>query len=158
MSSLVITNISVYKAIAEEAHHKMRELIDAGRRPKPDGSAGWVITYDPSQNSFKQSMIVIVFTGIWLEAMLHLLILQKHGEKKFKEYDRKKTYEEKLQLLGCLDQQVINRVARFRKTRKALVHEKAHFNNGEIRRAQDEAENAFEILIALDEHFSPAKG
>ena len=154
MSSLVITNISIYKAIAEEAHQKMRELIDGGRRPKPDGSAGWVITYDPSQNSFKQSMIAIVFTGMWLEAFLHLQIVQKYGEQKFKEYDFK-SYEEKLQLLGCSDQQIIDRATRFRKTRKALVHEKAHFDDGEIRTAQDEADSAYELLVALHNQFSP---
>jgi len=156
MNSPVITNISVYKAIAEEAHQKMRELIDAGRRPKPDGSQGWVITYDPTQASFKQAMISIVFTGMWLEAMMHLLIVQEYGEQKFKDYDFK-SYEEKLQLLGYCDQQITDRAKRFRKTRKELVHEKAHFDNGEIKRAQDEADNANELLFLLQKQFFPSK-
>lgn len=120
---MVITNISVYKAIADETHQKMHELMDAGRQPKPDGSDGWVITFDPSQRSFKQSMIAIVFTGMWLEALMHLLIVCDYGEQKFKEYDFK-SYEEKLQLLGFSDQEIIDRVTRFRSIRKALVHEK----------------------------------
>jgi hypothetical protein len=154
MTSPVITNISTYKAIAEEAYQKMRESIDSCRRPKPDGSAGLVITYDPSQSSFKQSMITIVFTGMWFEAIMHLLIVETYGREKFKEYDFK-SYEEKLQLLGCLDQQIIDRVTRFHKTRKVLVHEKAHFNDAEIRRAQDEAHSAYELLVALHNEFSP---
>lgn len=95
MSSPVITNIAIYKAIAEEAHQKMHELIDSCRRPKPDGSVDWVITYDPSQSSFQQSMIAIVFTGMWLEGLMHLLIVERYGEQKFKEYHFK-SYEEKM--------------------------------------------------------------
>ena len=157
MNSLVITNISVYKAIADEAHQKMHKLMDAGRRPKSDGSDGCIITFDRSQNSFKQSMIGIVFTGMWFEALMHLLIVRTYGEQKFKEYDFK-TYEEKLLLVGCSNQEIIDRATRFRKTRKALVHEKAHFDDGEIESAQDEADNAHELLIALHNQFSPKQG
>ena len=81
MDCLVITNISIYKAIAEEAYQNMVELMDAGQRPKPDGSTGWIITFDPKQTSFKQSMISIVFTGIWLEALMHLSHCKKIREK-----------------------------------------------------------------------------
>lgn len=153
MDRLVITNISIYKSIAEEAYQNMVELMDAGRRPKPDGSAGWIITFDPKQTCFKQSMISIVFTGIWLEALMHLLIVRKYGKIKFKEYDFK-SYEEKLELLGCSEQELLERVARFRKTRKSLVHEKAHFDDGEIKRAQGEAENAHVMLVTIHKYFS----
>ena len=157
MNSSVITNITVYEAIAEDAHQKMHELIDSGRRPKPDGSPGWIVSWDPYQASFKQAMIVIVFIGIWLEALMHLLIVRGHGEQKFKEYDFK-TYEEKLRLLDVSDQQIIDRVTRFRKTRKVLVHEKAHFDDGEILWAQKEADNAHELLVALREQFTLKHG
>jgi len=149
----MITNIEIYKTIADEAYQKMVQLMEAGRPPKPDGSAGRTIIYDPNQNSFKQSMISIVFTGMWLESLIHLLIVKKHGKEKFKEYDFK-SYEEKLQLLGCMEQNLLDRVLRFRKTRKSLVHEKAHLDDGEIKLAQDEAENAHQILICIYEHFS----
>jgi len=102
-------------------------------------------------------MIAIVFTGMWLEALMHLLIVQKYGEPKFKEYDFK-SYEEKLQLLGCSNQQIIDRATRFRETRKTLVHEKAHFDDGEIQNAQDEADSAYELLVALHSKFSPEIG
>ncbi len=157
MNSLVITNISVYKAIADEAHQKMHELMDAARRPKSDGSDGYIITFDRSQNSFKQSMIGIVFTGMWFEALMHLLIVRAYGEQKFKEYDFR-TYEEKLLLVGCSNQEIIDRATRFRMTRKALVHEKAHFDDGEIKSAQDEADNAHELLVAFHNQFSPKEG
>jgi len=143
--------------IADEAYQKMVQLIEAGRRPKPDGSAGWIITYDPDHSSFKQAMISLVFTGIWLEAMLHLLIVRAYGKGQFKDYDRK-LYEDKLRLLGCTDEELINSVYRFRKARNALVHEKAHFNDEEIRFAQKEAENAHVILVSVCERFSGQLG
>jgi hypothetical protein len=153
MNHHVFTNIAIYKAIAEEAYQKMLQLMETGRRPKTDGSVGWITTYDPNQNSFKQSMISIVFTGMWFEALMHLLIVKKYGNDKFKEYDFK-SYEEKLQLLGCTEKELLERVSRFRNTRKYLVHEKAHLDNGEIKKAQDEAENAHEMLVAIHKLFS----
>lgn len=153
MDRIVITNISIYKSIAEEAYQNMVELMDSGRRPKLDGSAGWIITFDSKQTCFKQSIISIVFTGIWLEALMHLHIVRKYGKIKFKEYDFK-SYEEKLQLLGCSEKELLERVSRFRKTRKSLVHEKAHFDDGEIKRAQDEAENAHAMLVTIHKYFS----
>jgi len=62
------------------------------------------------------------------------------------------------QLLGCTDQKLLDRVLRFRKTRKSLVHEKAHLDDGEIKLAQDEAENAHQILICIHGHFSGKLG
>jgi hypothetical protein len=153
----MITNIGIYKTIADEAYQKMVQLMEASRPPKPDGSAGRTIIYDPNHNSFKQSMISIVFTGMWLESLFHLLIVDKYGKEKFKEYDFK-TYEEKLQLLGCTEQNLLDRVSRFRKTRTSLVHEKAHLDDGDIKLAQDEAENAHQILIFIYEHFSGNPG
>jgi hypothetical protein len=152
MDHFVISNVTVYKAIADEAHEKMHALMDSSRRPKNDGSPGWIITYDPNQNSFKQAMITIVFTGMSLEALMHLLIVRNHGEARFREYDFK-PYEDKLRFLGCSDQLILERAIQFRKCRKALVHEKAHFDDGEIKVAQDEADNAHELLVAIHSHF-----
>ena len=148
MSRLVITNVSIYRAIALEAHRKMHEHMNAGQRPKDDGSPGSIKTFDPEQNSFKQAMVSIVFTGMWIEALLHLLIVRDHGTEKYEEYDFK-SYKDKLRLLGCSDEKVFNAAERFQKCRKKLVHEKAHFDD-EIMTAQDEADNAHQLLVAID--------
>lgn len=153
----MFTNASIYKAIADDAYQKMVQSVEAGRRPKPDGSTGWIVAYDPNQTSFKQAMISLVFTGMWLEAMTHLLIVKAHGKDKFKKYDSK-VYEEKLSLLGCTDQELLDSVSRFRKARKSLVHEKAYFDDGEIRWAQKEAENAHKLRVAIHERFSEQLG
>ena len=157
MNHLIVTNVEIYKAIADEAYQEMVQLMEAGRRPKLDGSAGWIITYDPSHASFKKAMISLVFTGMWLEALMHLLIVRKFGEAKFKEYDFK-AYEEKLKLLGITDKELLDSVSRFRAVRKALVHEKAHFDDGEIKTAQSEAENAHQMLHAIHAQISNELG
>lgn len=156
MNSLIISNISVYKEISDEAYLKMVELIENGRTPKADGSKGWVVKYDPKQNSFKQAMISIVFTGMWLEALMHLLIVKKYDNKTFKNYDFK-SYEDKLGLLGCTDKDILKLVEKFRKCRKELVHEKAYFDNSEIKQAQEEAINAHKLLTSVSEHFESKK-
>jgi len=152
MNEFVITNVSVYKAIAISSHAEMHKLTETGRRPKEDGSPGWIITYDPEQRSFKQAMISIVFTGMWLESFLHLWIAREHGLQKFKRYDYK-SYADKLQLLGCSEQPIIEAAQRFQKCRKELVHEKAYFDSGQIRSAQEEADNAYHLLLAIDAWF-----
>ena len=127
MAELLITNVSIYGAIAIEAFEAMQELVESGRRLKEDGSPGWILQFDPNQKSFKQAMVAIVFTGMWLEALLHLLIVRDHGEEKFREIDFK-PYEEKLRFIGIDDNSILKAAARFRIARKELVHEKAHFD------------------------------
>lgn len=148
MENLIITNVSTYKTIAQEAYEKMASANKSGRTPKADGT-GWILKYDPERTSFKSAMISIVFTGMWLEALLHLLIVSRHGEHKYREYDRK-IYEEKLLLLGITDNDLIEQVKRFRIIRKELVHEKAHFDIESLKTAQDEAEIAHEVMMKIE--------
>jgi len=123
----------------------MIKFSEERRRPKEDGSGGNIITYDPTHVSFKQSMIVVVFTGMWLEAVLHLEIVSKQGEEIFKKYDFR-SYRDKLVLLGVSDEELLDDVDSFKSTRKELVHEKAFFDSGEIKVAQTEAELAHKVM------------
>lgn len=96
---IVTTNFKIYKAIADEAHEKMVHLMEMGRWPKSDGSGRWTITHDPNMTSFKHAMISIVFTGMWLDACLHLLLVRKYGKREFEKMKLDKpgkTYEIKL--------------------------------------------------------------
>lgn len=140
-----ISNASIYKQISEEAYSKMVESSKERMILKNDGSEGFIISYDPAHTSFKQSMIVVVFTGMWLEAVLHQQIVSKHGEETFKKYDFK-SYREKLVLLGISDTALLDDVESFKSTRKEIVHEKALFDTGQIKVAQAEAELAKTIL------------
>jgi hypothetical protein len=150
MNTLTYTNVSVYKAIAEEAYSEMIEHYDKGRRPKEDGAKGVVITYDPSQISFKKSMVAIVFTAMWLEAVLHLALVRKFGVDSIKSINRNyKLYEDKLVYLGATDHDVISNVKKFRLTRNELIHEKSHLDKGDIKNAQNEAHLANKVMESV---------
>jgi hypothetical protein len=152
MEQYIHTSWPTYKDIAEDAYNQMIELDKNGRIKRADGK-GWVYKYDPEHKSFKQALISIVFTAMWLEAILHILIFKYYGKKTFEDYDHK-SYEKKLMFLGCDNQELLNRVTRFRKTRKSLLHEKAYDDDlYEIRIAQDEAENAHEIRNSIHYYF-----
>ena len=88
---------------AEASPDECRRLqVDSGRSLQGDGSRhGCECTAgtggqrcrhqnltDPKQRSFKQAMISVVFTCIWLEATLHLLIVGKCGRKGLHEKGR----------------------------------------------------------------------
>lgn len=148
VGSIVITNVWTYRAIAEEAHERMREVMGAHTRPRDGG--GSVLTHDPTRSSFKQAFIAVVFADVWLEATTHLAIVQRFGIEKAAQCDRERwSYVAKLRLLGGIDQDVIARAERLRRSRNELVHEKAFLDSGDIRNAQDEADNAHELLTAL---------
>lgn len=97
-------------------------------------------------------MIAIVFTGMWIEAFLHLRIVRNHGLQKFKEYDFK-SLADILQLLGCSEPAIIEAAQKFQKCRKELVHEKAYSDAGQIRTVQDGADNPNQRLWAIDAWF-----
>ena len=146
MNKYTITNVEIYKAIALEAYEEMVSLDSSSKKPKGDGSDGFVVNYDPEHKSFKKSIIVVVFTGMWLESFLHMMIVQKHGIDEFRKVDRKYNYEKKLKMIGISSTDLLDKVKRLRGTRKELVHEKAFLDNGKIKKAQDEAVLANEIM------------
>ncbi len=151
-SDFVHTNFRVFYKIAKEAYEAMRNDLDSSRRPRPGGEPGWIITYDPDKKSFKNAFITIVFCGVQIEAVLHLLIVKYKGVEVFKKYDAK-SYEDKLKLLGCTDKLIMELCERFRKTRREIVHEKAYLNAESFRIAQKEAETAIELVDKIIAYF-----
>jgi hypothetical protein len=149
MNKPLLTNASVFRAIVIAAHAEMHRLENAGRRPKDDGTPGWVIAFDPEQKSFKQALIAITFTAMWFESAFHLLVVRDHGIKKYDEYDHR-PYREKLELIGITGAKILESAERLQKCRKDLVHEKAHLDKGQFRAAQEEADNACELLLAIE--------
>ena len=145
----LLTNVHVYRAIAEEAFSEASRLEVEARRPKPDGAPGYVISLDPSRSAFKQSLIAIAFSGVYLEALLFLRGTQRLGDQWLQEFDRK-TYEEKLKHLGVTDESLIQSAKRLRMVRRELVHEKAAANGnlapGKNYWAQVEAAEAIALI------------
>lgn len=153
-NSIVHTNINVFYNIANEAYVAMNEDLNSGRKPKPGGEPGWIITYDRKQKSFKNAFITIVFCGVFLESLLHLLIVKSQGLAVFKKYDRTESYEGKLQLLGCNDQPILEKCKHYRNVRREVAHEKAHINNEKILFAQKEAAYAMDLMNEIITYFN----
>ena len=156
----LLTNARIYRSIADDAYRQMSADMDTHVRPAPDGAAAVVKTFDPEQLSFKQAMIAVVFTCIWLEAALHLLIVGTLGRDAYTKKVDHAGYRDKLTLLGCGDEELLGNVQRLQQVRRELVHEKAHLEyndagefTGELRTAQDEAENARAVMLAVEEWF-----
>jgi len=147
------SNVSIYKDIVNEAFTEMLSLKKESRVPKEDGSGGHIIKYDPDQRSFKHSMIVVAFMGMWLEAFFHHEMIKQHSKTQFHKH-RKDSYREKLELIGINEPSILNKAKAFQKTRNDLIHEEAFLDKGVIKIAQDEAEQAHEII----EYVSRIKG
>jgi hypothetical protein len=151
----MITNVDVYFAIAEEALAESERLEKLARRPKPDGDPGVIVTYDPEQKSFKNSLIAIVFAEMYLNALFYILGTKQFGKAQYnKKYD-KKSLEEKLQVFGLSDKNLLAEAKRFRKRRKELVHEKAvqisDLTGDTIYIAQEEAKKALSLVKEVTE-------
>lgn len=56
----VITNLSVYLSIAKDSLAQTERVSAAKRRPKPDGSPGFIVTFDPEQTSFNHALVALV--------------------------------------------------------------------------------------------------
>ena len=145
------TTSSVYLMIAREAAENMDKELSKIMRPKPTGEAGFVITFDPERKSFKEALIAIVFSGIYLDAVLHIQIAKKLGLHQCKTLD-KASYEVKLRKLGCTDESIINDAQRYRLSRREVVHEKSYLNKYSMNIAQDEARLSIDLVERVRVH------
>lgn len=154
----MLSNADIYLAIAVEALEASKRLDEASRRPKPDGQPGFVITYDPARGSFKQSLIAIVFAGIYLDALLYIVGVTKLGKSHYRKIEHAK-YETKLEALGVTDEKIVKTCEEFRKARNDLVHEKAidpeEADGATILTAQHEAEIAVTFVQHMGELLRP---
>ena len=156
-SNFVHTNVRVFYKIAQESYAAMNEFLEMYRRPKPNGESGYINTLDPDKKSFKNALITIVFCGVCLESVLHLLIVNRKSVDVFKEFDRK-GYEDKLQLLGCNDTSIMELCKNFKAARREVVHEKAHLDHESIRAAQIEAAKAIDLVDKVFAYFKLEMG
>jgi hypothetical protein len=138
------SNVFVYEQIVRENYAEMEADIDNGRTPMDDGS-GYIIKYDPAQTSFKKSMIVVTFAGMWLEAIFHQFMVKNHSKNQFKKHNMD-SYSDKLVLMGITDSAILKSAEKFQKTRNELIHEKAFMDKGEIKLSQNEAKVAYKII------------
>lgn len=141
---MTYSNVLVYEQIVKESYAEMVADIESGRAPNENGS-GLIIKYDPTQASFKKSMVVVTFAGMWIEAIFHQFMVKNHSKNQFNKHDND-SYKGKLELMGVSDSNILDSAEVFQKTRNELIHEKAFMDKGEIKQAQKEAEVAHKII------------
>ncbi len=155
----IFSNSRVYHDIAVEALTASESASTAGSRPKGDGSPGRVLAYDPERRSFKQSMIAIVFAGMYIEAQLWLHGCGRLGIAKYRSID-KQPLEERLPVLGVSNQTLRDDLKKYRESRKSLVHEKPvpiSMDESPTRIAQTEAAKAVALMERVDRALADRK-
>jgi hypothetical protein len=116
----MLTNVDVYFAIAEEAQAESDRLEKLARRPNPDSEGGFIITRDPERKSFKNSLVAIAFASMFLESCFYIAGVKRFGKEDYNNNHDRKTYEQKLQLFGLCDPELLAEAKRFREIRKDL--------------------------------------
>lgn len=149
----IFTNSRLYRDIATEALSASEAAFVEKSRPKDDGSPGHVIAYDPECRSFKQSMIAIVFAGMYMEARLWLFGCSLLGAAKYKPVD-KQPLEQRLAALEIDDQTLEVDLKNYREARRSLVHEKSvplSVDTSPARIAQAEAVKAVQLMYRIEQ-------
>ena len=137
---MTLTNLHIFLSIAKEAQANAETLLRSRQRPKSGDTSGFIISPDPTQGSFKDSLVAIVFAGVYLEALLHIEGTKTLGTK----YDDFWKYETKLKKLGA-SSDLIEAGRQFREVRNAVIHEKSS-ERSELRIAQNEARQAITFV------------
>jgi hypothetical protein len=121
----------------------------------PDGS-GYIIKLDPSRTAFKQSLIAIVFAGIWFESFIFVVATQRFGNDTAKRIDRKR-YDARLRDIRITDPALFTDADRFQDSRKDLVYEKVDADWAtHLRDAHDEAKHAVEFVRRVEQLLAPS--
>lgn len=162
-SSSVISNVNIYLAIADQALSEALRLEAEATKPRGDGKPGFIMMSDPDSKSFKQSIIAVVFAGMFLDALLYQVGVQRFGKAEYMKLDRKRgtTYEGKLVALGVTDQELLATCKRVREARNDLMHERAveihEIGDAPVRWAQEEAKVAVMFVKSVAAWIDSAK-
>lgn len=122
-------------------------MIEKEKISKEGGSNGYAINYDPDLNTFRQSMITIVFAGMWLEQTIYEEILSRTGLDIVRRYNSKE-YREWLIRLEIVSAEVLDEIDAFMSAREILMNSTI-VNDKSIETAQKEAYRAQKIMASI---------
>jgi hypothetical protein len=124
----VISNLTLFRHMAEEAAAKSLESLNAHRTPKPNGETGFINHPDPDRVSMKQALIAIAFSGIYLEALIRIAKLdaKKMGLRFVAKAAEQGRYGGKLQAVGIKDPATVEEANHFNDVRDDLIHEEPY--------------------------------
>jgi hypothetical protein len=125
-NNFLISNVSVFYSIAQTASRRSKELTEQAKTPMPGEPGRFVIKWDPGQEGFKNAFVAIVFSGVYLDALLNIEGARRLGEDKYRKLYMQK-YEDRLKALDVTDAQLLIDCEKFRGIRNEVTHEKAIF-------------------------------
>lgn len=120
----IFSNLSVFYEIAKDSYSESVELLAQHRVPKPNGEKGYILSPDPSKRSFKQALIAIAFLGSYIDLHLRLAYIKKHHEHPPKNWERNKTYRQKIESFGVENTEILELFDKFKDDRNDVAHEK----------------------------------
>jgi hypothetical protein len=160
---ILVSNVSLFRVMAREAAAQSLESLDAHRTPHPDGRPGYTLRWDENQVSFKQALIAIAFSGIYLEALMSIVTREaKRANRRFVSKSTKsRRYRGRLEALGIKDKGLLEEVDHFNDARRDVIHEESYelstvpgaANNSDMKFfvAQGEAERALKLIDRVTE-------
>jgi hypothetical protein len=105
--------------IAEEHAARAAELSAKARKPRGDG--GYVVTPDPDQRSYRDSLIAVAFACAYLEGIMYLHLVHWFGVRRSSKYDRL-PYKKRAKQLGVKDRQLLKELDYLSDVRKHVIH------------------------------------
>jgi hypothetical protein len=148
----VFSNVQVFLDIAKEHLAQCEKSLDAHRTPRTDGVNGYILSPDPERRSFKSGLIAIAFAGVYLDALLRVVMILRLGMTKAQQLEMR-TYETKMAALGVTDQDLLARTKDFRESRNDVMHEEPIVDGVLLKRspkaAQDEAKVGVTLVEAI---------
>ena len=152
VTDFIHTDVRKFYQIAQESIAFVRKDLAERIRPTPGG--GFSSKVDPESRGMKASFTAIVFSGVFLDAVLHLLLVSRKGVSVARKLDRE-IYEVKLRALGCEDARILALCKEYRDSRNEIVHEKAYFEDSHRLPpiAQVEAEAAISLIEKVIDFF-----
>jgi hypothetical protein len=153
MDQPIYSNIKAFFDIIRINYRLMNDDIKKRVKVKEDGSSGNIIVFDYDQKSFKSALIIVVFVGIFIEAVLHILLVQKLGLSGYTKKIDHTEMKEKIKILGCENKNIWELCDQYIIARKELVHEKAYTEKDQHLIAQDEARKSVELMCLLIKEF-----
>jgi hypothetical protein len=158
-AKVLISNVTLFRQMAEEAAAKSLQSLNLHRTLKPNGEPGFIMRADPDRVSMKQGLIAIAFAGMYLEALIRISTRKARdkGLRFVSKANEKKRYGGKLEAVGLKDQALIDESDHFNAVRDDLIHEEPyelstepnavnHLPHFEIFVAQDEAQKAVALI------------
>lgn len=147
------TNVGIFRSIAEDALAESQRLEQEAKRPKPDGSPGHIITWDPDRKCFKQALIAIVFASSYLDALLYMTGVSIMGKEEWIKKFQRRGWERRLRALGVDDAELLAECRAVRDARNEIAHENAELADEEanwnLRTAQNEAARALRFVARV---------